>query len=343
MWHTASFSGTGVSGHCSGSRRRHRISVLASSCVVLCATLVVPRDCEMATLDTGQDEFEIERRRLQGPALQATLLPGEAHPWLQGRDLRAALADGRRVEIVAFAGDVAHARALDGTPDDRSDLRLDPADLVGMRWTEARCEEDSCRRLAVRVAAAAPDDTENTMPAHGSNRDTWLYRVEYAETAAPGEDDWMNACAHEPGSDMGLFVDGRWSADGAWQAGGYTFSCARSAVAKCARSWGYKPWKTLASPAHGLVSLQPLHAACTRAARADYCGDGVPHTREGILIGMSDRYGFNPAALRHGDVEAVFDEHGAVRMHGWRLPDLAPTCAIEPATADSAGLIEVWR
>jgi hypothetical protein len=298
----------------------------------------------MAALDPGQrGEFETAHRRLQGPALQATLLAGEKNPWLQGDGLRAVLADGTRIEIVAFSGDVVQARALDRAPGGRASLPLDPADLVGMRWSEARCEENECRHIAFRVAAAAPDHTENTMPAHGNNRDTWLYRVEYAETAAPGQDDWTNACSHAPGSDdMGLFVDGRWSADGAWRAGGYTFSCPRGAVAKCARSWGYKPWKTLASPEHGMVSLQPLHAACTRAARADYCGDGESHTREGVLIGMSDRYGFNPPAPR-GEVEAAFDERGAVRMHGWRLPDLAPSCEIERTAADRVGLVEVWR
>jgi hypothetical protein len=309
--------------------------------VVLCATLVAPRDCETATLDPGQeDEYQAEHRRLQGPALQATLLPGAAQPWLQGHGLRAALADGTHVEIVAFAGDEVQARALDSG----TSLRLEPGDLVGMQWTEARCEEDACRQVAFRIAAAAPDRTENTMPAHGSNRDTWLYRVEYAGSTASGAEDWKNACAGEPGSnDMGLFVDGRWSAAGAWQAGGYTFSCPRGAVAKCARSWGYKPWKTLASPAHGRVSLQPLHAACTRAARADYCGDGVSYTREGILVGMSDRYGFNPPAPRRSAIEAAFDESGAVRVLDSRLPDRAPACEIDRTAADTAGLIEVWR
>lgn len=345
MRHTASFSGTGVSGHHSVSRRRHRISALSSACAVLCTILVIPRDCETATLQAEED-YETDRRRLQGPALQATLLPGEAQPWLQGPALRASLPDGTRIEISEFAGDVVHARALDHASDTRTNLRLHPAELVGMQWTESRCEEETCRQVAFRVAAAAPDDTENTMPAHGSNRDTWLYRVEYAESSR-GED-WRNACSGEPGEDMdrdmGLFVDGRWSADGAWHAGGYTFSCQRGAVAKCARSWGYKPWKTLASPEHGPVSLQALHAACTRAARADYCGDGVSHTREGIPIGMNDRYGFNAQALRRGDVEATFDEHGAVRVHAWRLPDLAPACRAERgAAAGTDGLIDVWR
>jgi hypothetical protein len=348
MRHTASFNGTGVSGHRSASRRRHRISVLSSSCVVICTMLVVPRDCETATLDTELgDEFETERRRLQGPALQATLLPGEAHPWLQGPRLRASLADGGRIEIREFSGDVVRARALDATSDSETLMSLEPAALVGMQWTESRCEEETCRRVAFRVAAAAPDDSENTMPARTSNRDTWLYRVEYAEISTPGEDDWKSACSHQPGGDdMGLFVDGRWSADGAWHAGGYTFSCPRGAVAKCARSWGYKPWKTLASPEHGPVPLQGLHAACTRAARADYCGDGVSHTREGVLIGMSDRYGFNPHALRR-DIEAAFDESGAVRVHAWRLPDRAPACHIDLTDRTDAGgadgLIEVWH
>ena len=215
-----------------------------------------------------------------------------------------------------------------------------------MQWTESRCEGDACSRWTFRVASAAPDDTENTMPEHGSNRDTWLYRVEHTavpEPGAPETQGWQDACADEPGGGMGLFVDGRWDSDGAWRADGYTFSCARGVIAKCVRSWGYKPWKTLTTD-HGHVSLHPLHLACTRAARADYCGDGTPHTREGVLIGMSDGHGFNPRAGRAHDTEATFDQHGALRVHDWRIPALAPAC--RPARTPSASaldVIEVWR
>ncbi len=63
---------------------------------------------------------------------------------------------------------------------------------------------------------------------------------------------------------------------------GFMFACTSGVIAKCIR-WGYRPWKT--------VNGQPLadyHQACTRMARADYCGDGVSHTENGTLIDMFD-------------------------------------------------------
>jgi hypothetical protein len=305
--------------------------------------LAAPRTCEAAALENS---FHTTDHRVQGPSFQATLLPGEAGGWLQGERLHVSLADGTRVEITGFEGDVVHAHTLDEAQEPGTPLRLHPAELVGMQWTESRCEGDTCSRWTFRVASAAPDDTENTMPDHGSNRDTWLYRVEHTAMSAPEAPEtqgWQDACADEPGAGMGLFVDGRWDSAGAWHAGGYTFSCARGAIAKCARSWGYKPWKTLTTD-HGRVSLHPLHLACTRAARADYCGDGTPHTREGVLVGMSDGHGFNPRAGREGTIEALFDQQGALRVHDWRIPALAPACRpARTAPASALDVIEVWR
>jgi len=50
-------------------------------------------------------------------------------------------------------------------------------------------------------------------------------------------------------------------------------------IAKCYR-WGYRPWVT------GYGDLATMHWTCTRLARADYCGDGVPHTRNGTTINV---------------------------------------------------------
>jgi hypothetical protein len=359
MRHAASFTSIGRSASRPQSafrRGRHRKSLALSSGTALFAVLLAPGTCDSEVVRRNQDiGTQSDQHHIQGPFLQATRLPDAPEPLLQGQRLHASLSDGRRVEITGFDGDVVHAVELDagslgavapGVRAGGASLRLLPAELVGMQWTESRCEDDACTSVQLRVAAAAPDDTENTMPAHPSNRDTWLYRVEHTTMPSPAEDDWQGACADEPGGDMdmGLFVDGRWAPDGTWQAGGYTFSCPRGAIAKCARSWGYKPWKTLASPAHGPVSLRALHVACTRAARADYCGDGVPHTREGVLVGMSDGYDFNPRAPRGSKAEASFDEHGAVRVHHWRIPALAPAChPARPITGNAAQRIDVWR
>jgi hypothetical protein len=82
-------------------------------------------------------------------------------------------------------------------------------------------------------------------------------------------------------------VGGVWDASGARQeaAGKLTLACETGVITKCIR-WGYKPWTSRDGQ-----SLAELHQACTRMARADYCGDGQSHTREGTLIDMYDRMG----------------------------------------------------
>jgi len=85
-------------------------------------------------------------------------------------------------------------------------------------------------------------------------------------------------------SPRALAVPGVWDESGAHSEKGekFTFACENGAIAKCV-NWGYKPWAK-----KGGSSLAALHQACTRMARADYCGDGRSHTREDNLIDMYD-------------------------------------------------------
>ncbi len=56
----------------------------------------------------------------------------------------------------------------------------------------------------------------------------------------------------------------------------FTFACASGVIAKC-YAWGYRPYR-----------YRDAHQACTRAATADYCGDGRTHTMPGTTINMYD-------------------------------------------------------
>ena len=167
-----------------------------------------------------------------------------------------------------------------------------------MTWTAPSiCDQPGCPSLTLRVADVMADASTNTMvanhvaipqPALQSNSDIFLYKVEVE--SAPGV--WSNVCGE--GSDIyGTFARGKWTDAGDWSDQGVTFSCTTGVIAKCMRSWGYKPWKTLNHDTWGPVSLHELHLTCTRAARADYCGDGVSHTENGNLIDVADSYGFN--------------------------------------------------
>jgi hypothetical protein len=229
------------------------------------------------------------------------------------------------IEITHFAGDTVHATVRDGTGKARA-MRLHPRDLAGITWTASACDGGRCETVTHRITEVAADTSTSTMPLHGDNGDVWLYRVEYSLASAPGQ--WHGACQDDAGNAMGIFVNGQWSQDGTWQPGGWTFSCPSGVVSKCVRSWGYKPWKTLHAPAHGDVDLQPLHQACVRAARADYCGDGTSYTRDGTLVDMFDVYGFNvPEYVSGFEEESTFDEHGALSVSFPRWPAGTPTTA----------------
>jgi hypothetical protein len=97
---------------------------------------------------------------------------------------------------------------------------------------------------------------------------------------------WANPCipTHRVPEPRALAVRGVWDETGARRdaAGRFTFACQNGAIAKCI-DWGYKPWaKKEGRP------LQDLHQACTRMVRADYCGDGLSHTRDESVIDMYD-------------------------------------------------------
>ena len=79
----------------------------------------------------------------------------------------------------------------------------------------------------------------------------------------------------------------------------FTLACTTGVIAKCYR-WGYRPW--IADS--GTQLMEDMHWTCTRLARADWCGDGVPHTTDGTLINVWDNlptqiqtYGTPPGGL----------------------------------------------
>ena len=70
-----------------------------------------------------------------------------------------------------------------------------------------------------------------------------------------------------------------------------------------------------------LIKLDRLHQACTRAARADYCGDGRAFTRDRSLIDMFDGHDFNVQTGESGFApEATFASDGASQVTRLRWP-----------------------
>jgi hypothetical protein len=140
---------------------------------------------------------------------------------------------------------------------------------------------------------------------------TYLYSL---SQNVDGTGTWQPACAAD--------VDGRRAAipiAATWNQHGdrvessslFTFGCTTGVIAKCYR-WGYRPWVT------GYGNLATTHQSCTRAARADYCGNGTSHTHDGTLINIWDNLVTPGPIQSHGTTplgmlfEAGWNTTGAV-------------------------------
>ncbi|WP_163997071.1 ADYC domain-containing protein [Pyxidicoccus caerfyrddinensis] len=115
-----------------------------------------------------------------------------------------------------------------------------------------------------------------------------FYRIEAWNTVAQ---EWENPCVADRSvpDPRALAVSGVWDVSGAHQEapGKLTFACENGAISKCI-TWGYKPWARLDGRP---VPVVDLHQACTRMARADYCGNGQSHTHQNTFISLYDRFG----------------------------------------------------
>ncbi|MGQ0528560.1 MAG: ADYC domain-containing protein [Panacagrimonas sp.] len=141
-----------------------------------------------------------------------------------------------------------------------------------------------------------------------------------------GQGGWKSACApNKDGETWGLPLDLPVGHPG--RDGDITVSCVSGVVAKCVR-WGYPPW----SKGPGGEDLAPFHASCVRMARADYCGDGQPHTKEGTSIDNFDDLGIQTRGAADDPsyvFEAGWTPQGAVCVNHTRWTDVVTLDALK--------------
>ncbi len=145
-----------------------------------------------------------------------------------------------------------------------------------------------------------------------------LYRL--SSPSADDPDQWINVCDPDPdGNQLGFPMSGTWNTNGDHVRSGNAFSvtCTSGAEGKCVR-FGYKPWRDLPSG----VSLWDFHQACTRLLRADYCGDGESHTKNGTPVDIFDRVGIERDEPDPGmSFEAAWAIDGAACVRRTRVAD----------------------
>lgn len=151
--------------------------------------------------------------------------------------------------------------------------------------------------------------------------------------------DWHNVCQADPdGRRLAFPLAGAFTPDMRHidAPGRFLITCTGGAEGKCIR-FGYKPWR---QGPHG-ESLAAYYQACVRLVRADYCGDGVGHTRNGTPIDLFDRIGIQADEPAPGmTLEAAFGPQGAICVRHTRLPDVLSTTALRescPILADHVG------
>ncbi len=185
-----------------------------------------------------------------------------------------------------------------------------------------------------KIAQVLPE-LEPYVPVTPTGRHGRTFRYQVQEPKAGGG--WQDLCGPDyDQAPVALPVAGWWDASGSLHsdAGSFTFACKTGVISKCYR-WGYRPWDGPATyPRVGVtVTLAQVHQACTRMARADYCGDGRSFTYDGTLINLWDllkpQFQVRASDAPSLTFEAGWSEKGAVCLSHARWSN-APAQIFDP-------------
>ncbi|WP_437722802.1 ADYC domain-containing protein [Sorangium sp. So ce861] len=223
--------------------------------------------------------------------------------YLNGTQLNGVRFNGVRFNGVRFNGVSLDGATLIGTR--ASDgKRVRGIDFIG---AEAEAVLDDRSIVIVRITNVVERDG------------IAYYTVKYNAGGAG----WANVCGEGVEA---IAVNGTWDpVTGAFSddGGQFTFACQGAAIAKCAE-WGYRDWEITAECDGKRCESRDLsyfHRACVRMVRADYCGDGAPHTRAGTAIDVWDALGIQRETAGSGmslEAEWTVDGAACIRHTRWR-------------------------
>ncbi|WP_437320151.1 ADYC domain-containing protein [Sorangium sp. So ce385] len=257
--------------------------------------------------------------------------------------------NGPRVNGGARAGTEVYGAGVAGTTAGGSALlgiTLDGSDLTSVRVSDGAVLSGASlagATFATQAPGGAPIglriDTVSASPSrHHAGSTVNRYALSYREGISGP---WRPVCGEVLGVTVAAVpLAGRWNYTEGVAGGGakldepswITFACAGHALYKCV-DIGYEPW-TIA----GGAPLGDHHQACVRAHRADYCGDGSPHTTSGHLINIFDDLGIQPDT-EAWLLESEWDTDGARCLSRPRMTEgIAPDCAAGiPVCHDTIG------
>jgi ADYC domain len=296
---------------------------LAMSGIATCIAIGLS-GCAVESAESGNVELGRASQastRVQGMEMQGMEMQGME---MQGMEMQ-----GMRLEGATMSSDtLSSVRVQRGEViAKRGSTTVRGTQLVGAHFqAQVRDISVSPPRAAtaeIRITAIQQEDSAYDPTDTGH---TFLYTL---EQWVPDTQSWQPACGEDAdGRRVAIPVAAIFDEHGdRFESSSlFTFGCTTGVIAKCYR-WGYRPWIS------GYGDMEAMHWTCTRLARADYCGNGVPGTRNGTTINVWDRLPSPGPIQRHGGLlglpppgmlfEAGWNTNGAVCLSTarWLLED----------------------
>jgi hypothetical protein len=228
----------------------------------------------------------------QAPALRTSVAAAVA---ANGREINGREINGREINGTQLGSRLVSVRydsaQREGMSTPLSEVWLEGAVFHGLLGNEELSGMDFQQ---MRFTGSLEDGTTLTLrvdgitPGTSAAPDVWSYRVSYQHTE---DGQWYPICTNADGSPAhAIALENVWDyhegvpggGNKIYDAAAFTFACEGAALAKCV-SFGYAPWRSVNG-----VSLEAHHQACTRMARADFCGNGTPYTVDGNWVNLYD-------------------------------------------------------
>jgi len=241
-----------------------------------------PAESQVESTVVEDNGISLNGISLNGISLNGISLNGIS---LNGISLNGISLNGISLNGVGLTGAAIRETQLQGT-------RTTGGTLIGAALVGAKLRGTMSNNgmIDLRIDASA------MLPA--PNSDVRVYSITYATTTG-----WRPLCVGPTGGNEAILFPGTWNLSTGrhqsdWNV--FTVSCRGATFAKCTEL-GYK----------SDALLDTYHQACTRALRADYCGDGKSHTVNGTQINIYDKLG-RQADDQSWSVEADWTTEGAI-------------------------------
>jgi hypothetical protein len=298
-------------------------------------------DDSLSTKTLAEQGAENQGRKLEGHSGGLTVLAKYARPMLRGDKV-----NNLHIERGELVGEVL-GQTKRGS------------ELIGTFLAGYAKSGNSGSSVQLRIEGASlgtSGEGGTLTPDDDQTGSTYFYTVSRKDPSAPGG--WAPLChPNWEGRIDAIPVAAIWGEHGdrVESTTDFTFACVHGVIAKCYR-WGYRPWES--APSHNPnISRVKVHQTCTRAARADYCGNGDTHTLNNTPVDVYDSLQLpvttsdtlsqpgvraSRVTAKLGDedkypFEAGYDEWGARCLSHWRWDNFEVvsqklTCPIIPGS-----------